>query len=497
MVIDKVEYVRSRGMFCLVLLALFAQFAAVESPGQESRAPQKMRTRPQLPNIVIFLIDTLRADHLGVYGYDRRPTSPRIDELAREAVVFEQAYAPAPWTLPSVVSMMTSTFPCEHGTLDDRHVLDKGLRPLAERLTMLNYATFGFYANSYVSENFNMDRGFNVLQQSHATGGKMAAKLLDAYPQEPFYLYIHNVEPHTPHGFAPLHTDGFRDIPKPRRQEIKKQYESYRSLTRIDFYENNPLGTTDNTDQQLLRIAALTDMKSDYIELYDAAVRQADMRVGEVIDVLKKRGVWDKTLFVLVADHGEEMNEHGGWLHDQSVYEELIHVPLIIRFPQAEFGGRRVDRVVSLIDVMPTIFEHLEKPGFSRNARGKSLAPLLRRDADLPEEDFRVISMRINTKKYFRPGKELRGDVNIVVRRGQWKGIWNVEPDTLELYDLANDPGEQHDLAKENSQMALVMRLFAQDYYERCSENARHPPVRKIKLDDETLDNLRALGYVD
>lgn len=485
----------------VLLIVVAAVWAGFQEPGEPRRAdgaritPSKTDVADR-PNVVIFLIDTLRADRLGVYGYDRRPTSPRIDTLARESVVFEQACAPSPWTLPTVVSLVTSTFPCEHGTLDNRQQLSRSLEPLAERFQRLGYTTLGSYANPFAGPDYGLDRGYDVLRSARKTDGKQVGRLLDEQPDRPFFLYIHNLEPHSPLVFAPAHTDGFRDVPRLTRNKIRTHYTLYRRATRVDFAEDRPLGTTDNTSRQDRYMAALTSMLDDYNELYDASVRLADERVSLVIDELKRRGLWDNTLFIVLSDHGEEMNEHGGWLHDQSVYEELVHVPLVVRFPSGQYAGRKLHTVVSLVDVLPTIFDFLETPEAARGARGRSLMPLIRGDESAADE-FIVPAMRWNTKKYYRPWKESRGDINVVVRRGKWKGIWNVEPKTLELYNLTGDPGERHDISAATPKLAADMLLFAQAWFEECGTNAVEPPAKNADPDEETLQKLRSLGYID
>ena len=482
----------------IVLLILVAGWWTPAAAQQLERRGRSGTAKPQdRPNIVIFLIDTLRVDRLGVYGYERRPTSPRIDELARESVVFDQAIAPSPWTLPTVVSLVTSTHPCEHRTLDDRQMLSKRLIPLAERLHGLRYTTLGLYGNPYAGPSFALERGYDVLDKSWNNDGKKVGKLLDAYPGKPLFLYIHNMEPHNPYVNAPAHIDGFDDISRKVRRKIKRNYRTYRRLTHVDFDKKQPLGTTDNTAEQDLHMAALTALHQEYNELYDGSVWQADSHVGSVVDELKRRRLWDNTLFILLSDHGEELHEHGGWLHDQSAYEELIHVPLIVRFPRGQYGGRRIESLVSLIDVLPTVFDVLEEPGYARGARGRSLMSLIRGDEPAEEDDFQIISMRINSKKYYRPWKQSRGDINLAVRHGEWKGIWNAEPKTLELYNLAIDPGEQSDVSAENPQMALVMKLFARQYYEECTKHAAAPLERPGELDEETRQDLRSLGYLD
>jgi arylsulfatase A-like enzyme len=465
-------------------------------PAANNRAAP-LATDHEPPNIVIFLIDTLRADRLGVYDYQRRPTSPRIDALAAESVVFEQACAPAPWTLPTLVSLMTSTFPCEHRVLNERQKLSDSADTLAARLKRIGYTTLGLYANAYAGRKFGMHVGYDHLKSSPRNEREQVTDLLDRFPQTPFYLYIHNLEPHHPHHYAPAGLMGFRRVPLRVREKIDRHYKAYRTLTRIDFKKKQPLGTTDNTAKQDRHLAALTALRDDYNELYDAAVWVADMHVGSVIDLLKERGLWENTLFFVLSDHGEELNEHGGWLHDQSVYEELMHVPLIVRFPHGQHAGRRVKSVVSLVDVLPTLFDYLEQPELSRGARGRSLMPLIRDKRLDHVEDFTVPGLRINRKKYYRPWKESRGDVNVVVRRGHWKGIWNVEPDTFELYDLAQDPGEQNELGAAQPELVTAMRAFARSWYKQCGETGPRRAEDVGELDEETRQNLRALGYLD
>jgi arylsulfatase A-like enzyme len=198
----------------------------------------------------------------------------------------------------------------------------------------------------------------------------------------------------------------------------------------------------------------------------------------------------------LVSDHGEELGDHGGWLHDQSAYEELIRVPLIIRFPHDEFAGRRVDGPVSLLDIVPTVMDYLRRPELAANCRGRSLMPLI--EGEPLTDDMRVTAGRHNKKKYYRPYKETRGDVNIVVRQGHWKGIWNAEWDRMELYDLQSDPGETTDSSAENPELAQTMRAFAQSQLAQCQAVAMEPVSGKgDDLDEETRRQLETLGYID
>jgi arylsulfatase A-like enzyme len=469
------------------------------NPGPSAVSREAMRARPEEVNVVIFLIDTLRADRLGLYGCDRRPTSPRMDALAEESVVFERAYAPSPWTLPTVMSLLTSTFPCEHNVLHNRHRLADSFTPLAVRLKLLGYTTIDLYANPFAGPQFGLGRGYDVIKNMarQQSDGPALLSILDSYPAAPFFLYLHNTEPHNPYDYAPPHTDGFPDVSAATRRWFARQNTALRRLRRLDFDRRRPVGTTDTTAEQDRVLAALHARRDEYIELYDAAVRAADGRVGSVIDALKSRRLWDNTLFIVLADHGEEFAEHGGWLHDQSVYEELMHVPLIVHFPGGEYGGRRLRSVVSLVDVVPTIAEYLREPELSHGTRGRSLMPLVRGEQPDSDDDFQIPGIRMNRKTYYRPQKESRGDTNVMIRRANWKGIWNVEIDTFELYDLSGDRWEQRDVSAQHPEVASAMRRAAQSWYEQCGSRAGEVEEANEELDEETLRNLRALGYID
>lgn len=456
---------------------------AARSPGDER------------PNVVIFIIDTLRADRLGIYGYDAHDNSPNIDALAAESVVFERAYAAAPWTLPSVASLMTSRFVCEHGVTDTRCKLPEDVSTLPERLQNAGYTTIGVYANSMVAPEFGFGRGYDFYQVSFTNEAEQANKALDLNPGEPFFLYVHNIEPHNPEFFAPEHTPGYRDVGKAVRDRIAAGYKGYRIATWEDYEAGRSQGTPDAARRQTQNMNRLVALQDDYEELYDAGVRLADRRLGSVVSALKQRGGWDNTLFIFLSDHGEEFHEHGGWSHDQSVYEELIHVPLLVRFPHGQHGGKRVADIVTLLDVMPTVLNVTGAADNDPGARGVSLTPIigggLRSDAR-----FFVPTVRLNTMSHYAPFPLPRGDDSVVVRQNDWKGIWHADIDALELYDLAADPREQREIAAPNPELAAAMQDFARQFRNACNSSAT-PSRRAAPLDEQTLRNLRSLGYID
>lgn len=453
------------------------------------------RADPGAPNVVIFLIDTLRADRLRAYGYSRA-TSPALDALAAESVLFEQAYSAAPWTLPSVASLFTAVPPCEHATLTKRQALPGRYATLAEQLADAGYDTYSLFANSFLGPQFGTTQGFRRPVAAPRSDAGNVTRLLGEKPRSPFFLYIHNLEPHNPYVFAPPHTPGLRDVGPDVRARMKTHYKAYKQALESDFRAKRPIGSTDNSAEVEAHLAGLTALRDDYLELYDASVTAADARVGSVIELFKRRGWWENTLFIVLSDHGDEFGEHGGWLHDISAYEELLRVPLIIRFPKGEFAGTRVRAPVTLLDVLPTVLRRCGA-ALPVEARGRELLPLIRAPLAQPSEgEILVVGMRHNATHYFAKWKQSRGDINVAMRCGRWKGIWNAEPDALELYDLTADPHETTNLAAQQPALAAALAEHARRWLADCTARAQGDLAAE-ELDEEALKNLRALGYAE
>ena len=412
--------------------------------------------------------------------------------------MFEQATAPGPWTIPSCASLFTSTFPCEHNFLTRFEKLNPSFDTLAERLSRAGYTTYAMFGNEFIGPSFGMSQGFRYPIGGGRVGGRKIEAALQRFPpapSAPLMLYIHNMEPHDPYHYAPPHIPGFRDIDAQQRAQIKEDFHKYKEAGEFDYRQGLPLGTNDQTDEQHARLERMFAMRDDWSELYDAAVRLADSRIGTTIETLKRLGHWDNTLFILISDHGEEMGEHGGWLHDQSVYQEMVHVPLIVRFPGDRHAGQRIKTPVSTLDLLPTLMDYLGRAELADGARGRSLLPLIAGGDPADQEELRVTGMRINTTRYFVPWQQERGDVNLVVRKGRMKGIWNVNLETLELYDLELDPGEQNDVAETYPELAAAMTAEAEQWYAACVQVA----VESAELGDlppDVIRRLQAVGYV-
>ncbi|MEZ4217401.1 MAG: sulfatase [Myxococcota bacterium] len=287
---------------------------------------------PHRPDIVLIVADTLRADHLGCYGYTRAPspTSPHIDALARESLLFAQAVSAAPWTSPSVASLFTGLYPSAHGVVrspvDDDVPTDALARAhdtLAERLARAGYATIGITANPWVSRERGYAQGFDLFaERAHANASEVAATaraLLGEVARRPapFFLYVQLMDPHLPNEPPAELVDRFHPRGAARRPA------------------HNALGELVDT-----------------LARYDAEVFALDAGVGELIDALRELGRWEDAVVVFVADHGEQIFDHGEYGHGRALFAEEVHVPLLLRA-----RGLRgiVDPPVSSIDVAPTL----------------------------------------------------------------------------------------------------------------------------------------------
>jgi arylsulfatase A-like enzyme len=461
----------------------------------------QIRTPKQNIPVIIYLVDTLRADRLGTYGYGVRPTSPVIDALVAESVVFDNAYAPAPWTVPSVASLITSTFPCEHGVLSERNKLNSNLETLAEHLGRLGYFSLALYENPYSGPMIGLDRGYQISEhRKHPVEGVTSmAELVDSAlkqaSEEQFFLFVHTTEPHDIERVPTDFIQKFGFVRVDRRQEYYRAFWEYHQALAPDWSSREPLGTTDNSIEQRKAFDVLKDMNEDMDLLYDASVLWADDNLGGVIDRLKQRGVWNNAIFIFVSDHGEEFDEHGAWFHGQSVYEELMRAPLVIRFPGGKFGGKRINAPVSLVDIMPTILDYIGRPDLCVNCRGTSLMSKVQEADSSTIGAVSILAMRDDQKSYDWVSHPVRGNVNVAMRQGSWKGIWNHDVKSFELYDLAADPDEQTDLSNDNPELTRRLRDQAMEWLKACRENA-YQAEEAGELDDETREQLRALGYV-
>jgi arylsulfatase A-like enzyme len=472
----------------IVLLAAVGAALIVE------RRSGRSAEDPTAPRAVLYLIDTLRRDRLGVYGYDK-PTSPRLDALARECAVFDRAYAPAPWTLPSVVSLLTSQDPLRHGVFTRGQRADARTRSLAEALQGGGWTTAGFVTNPFAGRASGLDRGYDRFDAvaDQALDGEAVADWLADAGEQPAFAYLHSTEPHKPYKSPQRFRDRLGDVPKRRREQLNRQVKILHHLTNWDFRRQQAKGETRNDAQQERLRRELAKGAAELSMFYDAEVAWADDNLGEFVDRLREDGTWSRTLFVFISDHGEELFEHGDVSHGQSLYAELVRVPLIICHPDGLGAGQRIDAVVSLLDVMPTLLAHAGLPADGLD--GHDLTPLLR-GATGPSAP-RVTSVRVNRHKYSPTSEAKRGAVNVAIADGRWRGIWNVETDTLELYDTHADPTEQDDRAAREPERAAALAGLARTWSEgRWPSDLALEASKTEAMDEDTIRRLRAIGYL-
>jgi arylsulfatase A-like enzyme len=473
-----------------VMVLAAGALAWLERPG----SPRRTAAGTQAPKAIVYLVDTLRRDRLGIYGYDK-PTSPHLDALARQCAVFDRAYAPAPWTLPSVVSLLTSRDPLAHGVFTRGQRADARTHSLAETLQGHGWRTAGFITNPFAGKASGLDRGydrFDAVSDQTIKAASVADWLTDDGAQ-PAFAYVHTTEPHKPYKSPQRFRDRIGDVSKQRRKQLNRQVRILHHLTNWDFRRQQAKGETKNDATQALLRQELAESAAELSMFYDAEVAWADDNLGKLVDRLRADGAWDSTLLIFVSDHGEEFFDHGDVSHGQSLYAELVRVPMVICHPGGLGAGRRIEDVVTLLDVMPTVLAYAGVP--RGELAGRDLTPLLRGDAG--DGAPRVTSVRINRHKYSPETEAKRGAVNVAVTDGRWRGIWNVQTDTFELYDTESDPREKLDRAPDEPARAAALAAVARQWADgRWPTDVALEASNTDAMDEDTIRRLRAIGYL-
>lgn len=440
-----------------------------------SLGPTPRSEIPRPRGIVLVVLDTLRADALSTYG-NSRPTSPAIDRLASEGVVFESAISHAAWTLPGFVGLMSGSQP------SGRVYRGRLERSLATDLKKAGYRTAAFTEGAWVSRRFGFQRGFDVFWEKKGevflgaapgvagSGGidatfDRAERWLRGNAGAPFFLLVHSYEVHLPYTrrtFA-------RDLPSGR---IDGTYEVAQALEVTEG--RTPVGPTE----------------VEYVRaLYEGGVAEADRHVGRLLRTLSELGIADRTLVVVTSDHGEELGERGPQrlgMHGRSVYDEVIRVPLVIRYPRMADAVERVEAQVRLIDVAPTVLQ-LAGVRPEEQMEGRSLVPLMR-GADDPE--------RVAYVELTRDRSPVLS--HLAVRRSDYKLIVDTagpHGSAVELYDLRSDPGERHDLADLRPRIRNELYALAVERRTRVDRLGRFNPWVRKPLPARLRQRLRALGY--
>jgi arylsulfatase A-like enzyme len=476
-----------RWLACIAVVALAGPWisAWVGSPGEPAAGTNGAKPK----RIILLSIDTLRAGALSCYGEDGART-PHLDRLAADAVRFTHAYSSASWTLPSMASVMTGLSPEVHRAVHSHSRVPDGVLTLAEVLRRSGYRTAALVSSTILGPAANLTQGFDEYTAfpgpwiGHSFGAGVLASLakpfrseeapppdvadlaagwLRAHSQGDVFLWVHVFDPHAPYGPPREYLDGSQPPPG--------------ATWRFEGW-----------DEDAIRAGTYvpTAAQRDWIHrLYLGEVRYVDDAVGRLTTELQRLGMYDDALIVVLSDHGEEFWEHGTYGHGHSLYDELLHVPLLVKLPGA--GQRGVyDPPVTTASVMPTVLA-LSGLRLADGYPAASPLPLNTGAADRPL--FRpLFSLGLN-----------RFEDRKAVRFGRFKYVrWDLTG-REELYDLAADPGERHDIAPHEPQgLAQGRELMA--FFTEQSRDARRllrlGEGEEAHLDDGTLARLRALGYV-
>ena len=435
-------------------------------------------------NLVLISIDTLRADHLGVYGHPWVKT-PNIDALAGESVRFERVVAPVPTTLASHTSMMTGTYPHTHGVPSNGHRVAEANRMLAEVLADEGFSTAGVIGGYPLGPQTRFDQGFGfytLLEGESANGERVtdaALDWLDGRESGRFFLFVHYWDVHWPYSPPPPY-DTMYGPAGLDSAGTKSEIDAVRAALRR--------GDADAAE----RSEALR-------RLYAGGVSYVDAQVGRLVTGLRERGLLDSALLVLTSDHGEAMAEHPAeyWNHGNTVYDAVARVPLLLRLPDAAGGGRVEEWLLSNVDLMPTALELL---GFVPPAglEGEAFAgPLLGRAAWIGRGP--VYSQA--TKPHDERHEAGRAWQNADKCRGIWEQDWKLQHcpmmARLEFYDLAKDPGEAQNLLGRGATPAVreTGRRLARDL--AAWSQSADPLETIVESSPEVIEQLRALGYLE
>ena len=425
-----------------------------------------------LPNVLLISIDTLRADHLGAYGYNR-PTSTCLDSMAAEGFCFRQAYAPAPWTRPSHASLLTGLYPRNHGAVSFERGIRNDVLCLSEEFAQRGFETAAFVTNSNLTTP-DFRRGFSTFDYARREGREPTSttERLREYLHRradlsrPFFIFAHYNDPHADYC---------------ARSEVEEKFARpyFGQVTgQINELIDHTLGKRSMNEEDARRL----------VDLYDAAICQVDEEVGRLMNDLRNSGLVENTIVVLTSDHGEEFLDHGQLQHSLQLYEETVRVPLIFLLPGSP-GGLELDSPVSLVDVVPTLMDLM---GFelSRELDGRSLKPLLMAESNVDAAlHDRAIFFEANIQHPNLETKLLQPGFKSAVRRDSYKLHYDAVSGEYQLYDLAKDPHEREDMVAIKTEVVRSLRQ-ALSVFLLDGESGM-----VIEVDDEQRADLRKLGY--
>ena len=468
-------------------------------------SPARVFVNKTRPNILVYTIDTLRADHASLYGY-KRDTTPFLKKLGASGVIFDDCQAQATWTKSSIASLMTSLYSFTHGIVGDADTIPAGSATFAAQLRAAGYVTASIVSTPFVGRATGLDRGFDymieypvILRQVNpqidrgtdsAALNKVVFPWLDHHYDEPFFLYAHSTDPHAPYD-PPVPFEAAFAKPSDR-PAFEREYSGFRS--------NHEYGGGAVINRGMCQKAGINPDRfiQQAEDRYDGEILNNDHNFELLIDKLRRLGVLDNTLIIVLSDHGEEFWDHGWTAHGQSVYQELTHTLLIMWNRSLFPHPRRISEPVQLIDVMPTILDllALKTPPV---VEGQSLLPLIR--GQTFKRRGLVVSSRFAAVRPEGLVPENSTD-SFAIIDANWKFIYRnkaakADIKKVELYDRKTDHAERHDVSSEHpaeveKDIATLVKWI--DAQNKIRNVIGHTGT--TSLDQKTLERLRSLGYL-
>lgn len=425
---------------------------------------------PDSPHPLIILdIDTLRADHLGCYGYGSttgRDTSPNIDALCEESFVFEWAFGPAPNTMPSQTTLLTSLHPGLHGVFEQEDRVPEEAVTLAEVMSDAGLRTAAFADGGFLSKMFGFAQGFDLFDSSRGGLARSGPKIIDwvrEYAAEDFLLFVHTYDVHAPYDPPEPYGSMFMEGLEPPTPGYEPTIEALLEVRKSIFSDNpRPLPPND---------LAFT------IARYDGGIRYVDDWIGQFLDLLRELELLDRATLVLVSDHGDEFQEHGSVGHEK-LYSPVTRIPLIIR-PPGGVKAQRFSQIVAAVDLMPTLLD-LQGLAPPPMAQGRSLVPLMEGgDAGLP--------IAFGESNYFGKRRFIAFE--------DFRLLYTEHTGETELYRFREDPHELEDVGALEPEWRERLKSGLLGFRQEL-ETSTLASEEKVELTEEMEEQLRALGYI-
>lgn len=465
-------------------------------------------TTPKRPNVILLVLDSVRADHVSCYGY-KRLTTPTIDKIAQEGILFSQVITAAPWTLPSHASLFTGLFPTEHGVSQENTYLSETIPTLAQLLNQAGYRTVGFSNNPWVDKSTGLDRGFKeffgwrnfrpttktnflekISRKLQLYKGSMAENTIKQMlswiktysdpKSAPFFLFANFMETHIPYS-----------VPRQFLRKFSATEFNWRTINQDEA--KYITGTTRMSTEDLEKLALM----------YDSALAYLDSEIGRFLTSLDKLGILENTLLIITSDHGENLGEHGLISHVLCLYDTLLRVPLVMRHPSLILPGTIVNNQIQLHYLFSTILQVAQSMVAKDEYQG-SINLLNQTDKGQVNQGYTFAEynhpvLTANRFRKFNPDFDNPQLITALkcVRSSQYKYIWS-ERGQDEFYELEGDPEETHNLIQDSKASLEIdkMKCVLTMWEGTLVKTYQQPMIADLELDDAALtQRLKDLGY--